>query len=206
MNDTDEHRQLGIAVSWLRHWAAGITTNPPSGDACRLVLAEIERLRTQVRSMTAASEQITEWRMQELATITDLAGERDRLRQQRDAALALHTRVDDPGGAYCRQCDLDGWPCANAVALGVDVDVYEAQQRAALGAAEPSGPTRRTRICTCSGTEDPPLPSEMDPRCWQHGAGSRPPDGPTTWTDAANQLRAALGAGDEPTTGGESNG
>lgn len=37
-----------VALSWLRHWHAGITTNPPPPEVCGRVLAQIDRLRAEL--------------------------------------------------------------------------------------------------------------------------------------------------------------
>lgn len=43
MSNPDELYEAAKAWAWLRHWSNGITTNPPSPEACATALAEYDK-------------------------------------------------------------------------------------------------------------------------------------------------------------------
>ncbi len=70
----------------------------------------------------------------------------------------------------------------------------------AVPAAETGSDPRRTTDCTCSGTENPPLPAEMDPSCPLHGVAGDV-TGPTPAQEAAFIELVQLGQEIERETG-----
>lgn len=93
MSNPDELTEPANAWAWLRHWAKGITTNPPPPEACDTALAEYDK---QLRKLERAEDALAEADQRQTRTDDQIGETRDAVMAAiEEAGLAPHVCDDD---------------------------------------------------------------------------------------------------------------